>query len=90
MIAPRSFLVLSIAGLAQPRCGNGTRGGRGETRFGVGRGSTSGLGIQLVGDAAGAVLVLAVVTVLGMYKPWGRTAYGRRKLQEERPEDLGA
>ena len=50
----------------------------------------SRLGIQLVGDAAGAVLVLLVATALGVYKPWGRTAYGRRKLQEERRQGVGA
>ena len=38
-------------------------------------------GIQLVGDASAAVVVLLVVTVLGVYKPWGRTAYGRRMLE---------
>jgi hypothetical protein len=44
------------------------------------------LGIQLVGDAGGAVLVLLVTTILGIYKPWGRTPYGRRKQQQERHE----
>lgn len=43
-----------------------------------------GLGTQLVADAGAATLVLFVVTVLGVYKPWGRTPYGRRKLEEER------
>jgi hypothetical protein len=42
------------------------------------------LSIQLVGDAGGAVVVLLVITALGVYKPWGRTPYGRRKQQEER------
>jgi len=41
------------------------------------------LGIQLVGDAGLAVLVLLVITILGVYKPWGRTRYGRRMQQEK-------
>jgi hypothetical protein len=40
------------------------------------------VGIQLVGDAGFAVLVLLVATTLAVYKPWGRTRYGRRKQQE--------
>jgi hypothetical protein len=41
------------------------------------------LGTQLVGDAGLAVLVLLVNTTLSVYKPWGRTPYGRRKQQQE-------
>lgn len=40
------------------------------------------LGVQLVGDAAGAIVVLLVITVLAVYKPWGRTRYGQRKERE--------
>ena len=36
------------------------------------------LGTQLVADAALATLLLLVVTILSVYKPWGRTRYGRR------------
>jgi hypothetical protein len=32
--------------------------------------------------AAGGILVLLVITILSVYKPWGLTRYGRRKLQE--------
>jgi len=42
------------------------------------------LGTQLVGDAGLAVLTLMAITVLGVYKPWGPTRYGRRKQQESR------
>lgn len=35
--------------------------------------------IQLVVHAAGGLLVLLTTTVLSVYKPWGRTPYGRRK-----------
>jgi hypothetical protein len=31
-----------------------------------------------VGDAGFAVLVLLVVTTLSVFKPWGKTRYGRR------------
>jgi hypothetical protein len=41
------------------------------------------LGTQLVADAGVAVLVLLVNTTLSVYKPWGRTRYGRRKQIEE-------
>jgi hypothetical protein len=43
-----------------------------------------GMGTQLVADAGAAVLVLLVINALGVYKPWGRTVYGRQKLEEER------
>jgi hypothetical protein len=41
-----------------------------------------GLGTQLVADAALAVLVLLVTTTLSVYKPWGRTAYGRHNDEQ--------
>ena len=41
-------------------------------------------GIPLVVHAAGGILVLLVVTILSVYKPWGLTSYGRRKQQERR------
>jgi hypothetical protein len=43
----------------------------------------AGLRIQLVADAGAALLVLIVATTLSVYKPWGRTPYGRRKLHEQ-------
>jgi hypothetical protein len=42
------------------------------------------LGTQLVGDSVLALLVLLVITALSVFKPWGRTRYGRRKHQERR------
>jgi hypothetical protein len=39
-------------------------------------------GMPLVVHAAGGILVLLVVTILSVYKPWGLTPYGRRKQQE--------
>ena len=41
------------------------------------------LGQQLVGDAGLALLALLAMSVLGIYKPWGLTRYGRRKQREE-------
>jgi len=41
------------------------------------------LGTQLVADSGLAVVVLLVTTTLGVYKPWGRTRYGRRNQSEE-------
>lgn len=43
-----------------------------------------GLGKQLAADAGLAIVVLVVTATLSVYKPWGRTPYGRRKLQQER------
>lgn len=34
--------------------------------------------VPLVVHAAGGLLVLLTATVLSVYKPWGKTAYGRR------------
>lgn len=42
-----------------------------------------GLRIQLIADAGAAMLVLLVATALSVYKPWGLTAYGRRRLNEQ-------
>lgn len=42
-----------------------------------------GLRIQLIADAGAALLVLLVATTLSVYKPWGLTAYGQRKLIEQ-------
>jgi hypothetical protein len=36
----------------------------------------------LVVHAAGGLLVLLATTTLSVYRPWGMTAYGRRKLRE--------
>lgn len=43
-----------------------------------------GTGIQLVGDATLALLVLLTTTILSVYKPWGRTPFGLRKKDELR------
>jgi hypothetical protein len=40
------------------------------------------LGVQLVADAGVAVLVLLVITTLSVFKPWGKTRYGRRADNE--------
>lgn len=37
---------------------------------------------ELVRAPSLAILLLLAVTTLGVYKPWGLTSYGRRKLQE--------
>jgi hypothetical protein len=39
-------------------------------------------GVHLVVAAGGTLLLLLVTTTLSVYKPWGRTRYGRRKLDE--------
>ncbi|MGI8554260.1 MAG: hypothetical protein ACR2PL_26255 [Dehalococcoidia bacterium] len=49
--------------------------------------STADLGMlrssELVGHAAGGLVVLLVAAVLSVYKPWGITRYGWRKQREE-------
>lgn len=42
-----------------------------------------GLRVQLVADAAAAVVVLLVATVLSVFKPRGMTPYGQRKQDEQ-------
>jgi len=42
--------------------------------------------IPLIVHAAGGILVLLVVTILSVYKPWGLTSYGLRKQQARRYE----
>ena len=41
-------------------------------------------GTELAVHAVGGLLVLIVPAVLSVYKPWGLTAYGRRKQQDRR------
>ena len=53
-----------------------------------------GLRIQLVADAGAALLVLLVATTLSVYKPQGRTPYGRKQRERlyselERDTSLG-
>ena len=48
-----------------------------------------GLRIQLVANAGAALFVLLVATTLSVYKPPGRTQYGRRKLVDEQDAGLG-
>jgi hypothetical protein len=44
--------------------------------------------MPLVVHAAGGILVLLVVTILSVYKPWGLTPYGRRKQQERQYQPM--
>jgi hypothetical protein len=39
---------------------------------------------QLLVHAVGGLLLLLAATVLSVFKPWGRTPYGQRKLDESR------
>lgn len=45
-------------------------------------------GLQLVIHAAGGLLVLLAITTLSIFKPWGKTRFGRRK-QKEQGENTG-
>lgn len=47
--------------------------------------NVGGVGTQLVGDAGLAILVLLMVTTISVYKPWGLTPYGLRKVPQ-RPD----
>jgi len=42
-----------------------------------------GLRIQLIADAGAAMLILLIATTLSVYKPWGVTPYGLRRLKEQ-------
>ena len=44
---------------------------------------TSDLGhlpVQLIIHAAGGLVILVIATTLSVFKPWGKTRYGRRKV----------
>ncbi len=45
--------------------------------------------MELVVHAGGGLLVLLVITTLSVFKPWGLTRYGQRKLQERRKTRYG-
>ena len=47
--------------------------------------NVGGVGPQLVFDSAAAIVLLLVTTSLSVYKPWGRTIYGRRVGDERVP-----
>jgi hypothetical protein len=51
---------------------------------GLDGGGVQGIRLQLLVDAAAALLVLLVATVLAVYKPRGLTRYGWRKQHEAR------
>ena len=46
-------------------------------------GELAGTRIQLIANAAAAAVVLLIATALSVYKPFGLTAYGRRKRQSQ-------
>ena len=50
------------------------------------RAELGGVAFVLVRASGLGMVVLLVVTTLSVYKPWGLTAYGRRKQQERRYE----
>lgn len=43
------------------------------------------VGTQLIVDAAAAIALLLVTTTLSVYKPWGKTSYGRREEDQRIP-----
>jgi hypothetical protein len=47
-----------------------------------------GLRIQLIADAGAALLVLLVTVTLSVYKPWGLTPYGLRRLQGQQKRTI--
>lgn len=50
------------------------------------RAELGSVGFVLVRASGLGILVLLVITTLSVYKPWGRTRYGRRKQQHEQRE----
>lgn len=51
----------------------------GMTREALASASSSHLKLHLVVHAAGGMIVLLAATTLSIFKPWGKTPYGRRK-----------
>jgi hypothetical protein len=52
--------------------------------------SSAAMQRQLVIHAAGGLPVLLAVTVLSIYKPWGLTPYGRRRMLQPTVAFIGA
>ncbi|MFF8261317.1 hypothetical protein [Streptomyces virginiae] len=48
-------------------------------------GELEGMRIQLLADAAAALVVLLTAAALSVFKPRGMTRYGRRRQREQRP-----
>lgn len=48
-------------------------------------GELEGMRIQLIADAAAALLVLLTAAALSVFKPRGLTRYGRRRQREQSP-----
>ncbi|MBT2541794.1 hypothetical protein J7E99_14035 [Streptomyces sp. ISL-44] len=48
-------------------------------------GELEGMRVQLIADAAAALVVLVTVAGLSVFKPRGMTRYGRRRLREQGP-----
>ncbi|MER5911889.1 hypothetical protein ABT124_15615 [Streptomyces sp. NPDC001982] len=59
------------------------------TRTNLSASDLSGMRIQLVADAAAAVVVLVAATALSIYKPRGITRYGWRVQNEQRADRSG-
>ncbi|MBW8705513.1 hypothetical protein MBT84_38505 [Streptomyces sp. MBT84] len=59
------------------------------TRTNLSASDLSGMRIQLVADAAAAVVVLIAATALSIYKPRGITRYGWRMQNEQRSDRSG-
>lgn len=57
---------------------------------GLASGDHFGMRVQLLADAAAALLVLLVAVALSVFKPRGLTRYGWRKQQESRAEERSA
>ncbi len=53
-------------------------------------GDLRGLRIQLIADAGTAVLALLVATALSVFKPWGITAFGRKRAALNAHADIFA
>lgn len=46
--------------------------------------------IELVAHACGGLVVLLAITTISVFKPWGKTGYGRRVGERQRPALAGA
>lgn len=57
---------------------------------GLSSGDHFGMRVQLLADAAAALLVLLVAVALSVFKPRGLTRYGWRKQQESRVGERSA
>jgi hypothetical protein len=82
-----AIIILLVHTNAMGEAARRVSGATGETLLGLtahlaASGHLGDVQVQLAVAAGAGLLVLLAITTLGVYKPWGRTPYGRRKVSQ--------